>query len=693
MYLSRLIISNYRSIKELELKFEKGKNVIVGKNNAGKSNIIRAIDLILGENSPTYAKSENITENDFHNGDTANEIYIYLELKRDENEQLNFTEINKCFGYRIHATRGQYQKVDGVGFYAGEPIRHRLRNEVASECIVDMQALMDISEEDAEGSTIYINPKLRNQATFEGQLNDKQVFAFTFRAYMSEQGKILKEIRFFYRESETVNWVMAFAAPIRNELLQSAIIHSFRDPQNELRINQWSWFGKLLKNYIQTNDPDLKAAFEQVRTASNGVFNELQTELNDSRIQVAFPDTEVSFRFNPETKMDIYKSALIYVNDGYNSLLQDKGSGIQSAVIIGLFNFYTSKLVPSSSLLAVEEPEIYLHPQARRVISHRIDDFLNGNRNQVIITTHSTEFITSAHENLNVVVVSKNQEAGTTARNTKFETSKEKQILVKVQNAEMFFADKVILVEGGEKYILESVASYFGKNIYPELGPNWLNEMNISVISVGGKTEFGRYVKKLNELGIPVFVMADFDFLLRKLPEFMTETDALQDEKDALNAFKSKIDHTGFELSRRVLEQINAFKSSLEGTGLSVDEQSLKKYLKEPFRLKRLMQFSVEKQGLIRDYLNHLTNLGIHILSGELEDFYKPLCTEKCRRVSGKEEKAIYIVSRLVTEDNPITSYIVIDEYVAVLEAVTGVTRERLVASQQPAVKAEAIKN
>ncbi len=47
MYLSRLYIRNYRSIKELDLRFEKGKNVIIGRNNAGKSNIIKALNIVL----------------------------------------------------------------------------------------------------------------------------------------------------------------------------------------------------------------------------------------------------------------------------------------------------------------------------------------------------------------------------------------------------------------------------------------------------------------------------------------------------------------------------------------------------------------------------------------------------------------------------------------------------------------------
>ena len=50
MKLSKVKIQNYRSIKEIEFEFpESGILVLVGENNAGKSNIIRAIDLICGE--------------------------------------------------------------------------------------------------------------------------------------------------------------------------------------------------------------------------------------------------------------------------------------------------------------------------------------------------------------------------------------------------------------------------------------------------------------------------------------------------------------------------------------------------------------------------------------------------------------------------------------------------------------------
>lgn len=673
MHLSKLIISNYRSIKELSISFEKGKNIIVGKNNAGKSNIIKAIDLILGESSPTWHKSENITSNDFFNSDTSKPIYIFCELTRDNEEVLNYAEINKCYGFKILAEKGQYEKMEKGGFYNGTPIRNKINLNAFSTFIEDIDCVMNITEEDADGKTIYINSKLKNQVTFEGQFVDKYSFAFGFRAFQLESGKFHKEIRFFYRENEKSEWIMAFSAPVRNELLQSAIIHSFRDPSNELRINQWSWFGKLLKAYIKADDPALKSAFRVLQTASNGVFKDLQDEINNSKVKIAFPDTSISFQFNPDTNIDIYKSALIYVNDGFNSLLQDKGSGIQSAVIIGLYNYYTNSIAhTSSSLLAVEEPEIYLHPQARRVISHRIDDFLQGNRNQVIITTHSTEFITSAHENLNIISVRKEPLLGSKAKNTKFDTSKEKQLLVKSQNAEMFFADKVILVEGGDKYIVEATARYLGKYLNKDLGENWLNEQNISIIAVGGKGEFAKYVKKLKDLNIPVFVLSDFDFFLRGLTGFFSDLSYSKDVLDELNGLKSKLQLNNFSLSEKIIKQIDLFIENFTETGLKVDAREIRKSIKEKVTAKRICHFSEDKQKLIKTYLKRLEKIDLFIMENELENYFTDECQVLCKRINGKEEKPIFIVSQLLSDDLLIDKLIYTDEYLNFLNHVSS---------------------
>ena len=74
MKIKRVHIENYRSIKSLD--FEPGGYcVLIGENNAGKSNILRALNLVLGESWPS---ERSFTEDDFFNRDTENDIVIQV---------------------------------------------------------------------------------------------------------------------------------------------------------------------------------------------------------------------------------------------------------------------------------------------------------------------------------------------------------------------------------------------------------------------------------------------------------------------------------------------------------------------------------------------------------------------------------------------------------------------------------------
>ena len=613
MYLSKLYIENFRSIKKLDLKFETGKNIIVGKNNSGKSNIIKAIDLILGEKYPTGGKSDNISDNDFFEGKTENEIFIWCELKRDEEETLNLSNAKGAFFKLISKYNHKYEKMV-VDFPNKENLFEFSTDE--GQAVIDD----DFRKE-------WIGTKSYCKIGFEEELKDMTNFAFAFRC-RKEDDNFVKELLFLYKKEEDIEWFFTINTNLRNEILQSAIIPSFRDPKDQLRIASYTWYGKLLKECVKKDDDELKNAFEKVKDASNKLFEDLQNTISCEKIQIAFPNTKISFQFNPDTKQDIYKSVLIYVDDGFNSKLDDKGSGIQSSVVIGLFDYYIRNIAHTNgSLLAIEEPELYLHPHGRRVISNKLDAFLDGNRNQVILTTHSPEFICSPHENINVIVVKKDNY--TFAKNFNFDDTKTKQVLIKKQNAEMFFADAVILVEGADKYILEQIAEKFGeenKIKYESdtklLGKNWLNDYNISIINCGGKTEFYKYVKIFNTFNIPWLVLADFDFLRGGLNDFFTKLSYEQDFQDELNSLKSKITVTG------------KYKS-ISDVG---DETIIQ---------------------LIKEYISKLSkDSNIHILTGELEHFYKEKPTFT------KEGGVIETISKLMDESKMIDEYVETDEFV-----------------------------
>ncbi|OQX21152.1 MAG: hypothetical protein BWK75_03815 [Candidatus Altiarchaeales archaeon A3] len=621
MYLNRLYIENYRSIKKLDLKFEKGKNVIVGKNNSGKSNIIKAIDLILGESSPTWEKSENIADNDFFEGNTENEIFIWCELQREDDEPLNLSDLKGVFFKVMDKSPQKYKKID-INFSNLD------KEHIFEFCTDEGQARIDNKEVDKK----WIGTKSYCKGGFEDELKEMDNFAFAFRC-KKEDGKCIKHMLFLYKKAEDTDWFFGINADrLRNELLQSAVIPSFRDPKDQLRIAHYTWYGKLLRAHIKEDDINLNNAFDKVRDASNQLFEELQNKITCKKTQIAFPNTKISFQFNPDTKQDIYKSVLIYIDDGFKSKLEEKGSGIQSAVIIGLFDYYVRNIAHTKgSLLAIEEPEIYLHPHGRRVISERLNAFLDNNKNQVILTTHSQEFICTPHEDINLIVVRKDKE--TVATNFNFNDIKTKQILIKKQNAEMFFADAVILVEGADKYVLEAIAEQIGEETKiksdgngEELGKKWLDNYNVSIINCGGKTEFWKYVKVFNELNIPWLIIADFDFLIDGLDDFFTKLSYEQSFKDALNPLKSKIQLTGKykSISNVVDDKI---------------KQEIRQYI---------LKLSKENN--------------IHILTGELENFY----TQKPKY--DKEQGVIETISKSIEEDKKIEDYVRIDEFLAALK-------------------------
>ena len=76
MYLSKVILKNFRKFKYLEVPFKDGLNVLIGENDSGKTTIIDAIRIALGTQSNEYYKLE---ERDFN--DKNEELIIECDFK------------------------------------------------------------------------------------------------------------------------------------------------------------------------------------------------------------------------------------------------------------------------------------------------------------------------------------------------------------------------------------------------------------------------------------------------------------------------------------------------------------------------------------------------------------------------------------------------------------------------------------
>lgn len=85
MHIKRIHIENFRSIRTLD--FEPGAYcVLIGENNSGKSNILRALNLALGETWPT---DRSFSDEDFHNQDTSQDIVIQVFFSETTEEWRN----------------------------------------------------------------------------------------------------------------------------------------------------------------------------------------------------------------------------------------------------------------------------------------------------------------------------------------------------------------------------------------------------------------------------------------------------------------------------------------------------------------------------------------------------------------------------------------------------------------------------
>lgn len=99
------------------------------------------------------------------------------------------------------------------------------------------------------------------------------------------------------------------------------------------------------------------------------------------------------YRFRP------YESS-VNIDDGQDTDLEDKGDGVKSLVTLGLLQNQWIK--GGASVVAIEEPESHLHPEAINRLRETI--YSLAKNNQVVITTHNPLFVNREMIGSNIIV-------------------------------------------------------------------------------------------------------------------------------------------------------------------------------------------------------------------------------------------------------------------------------------------------
>jgi hypothetical protein len=206
----------------------------------------------------------------------------------------------------------------------------------------------------------------------------------------------------------------------------------------------------------------------------------------------------------------IFAQSLLSIDDGVELALEQHGMGMQRSLVVSILHTWcdTVRRGDRDYLFAIEEPEIYLHPHATRVLLNLLEEM--AGHDQVIFTTHANDFVNRVP--LENVITVHRQQCGSELRSVAVQpklSGLDAETVAKVQRylqedrSDMLFARAVLLVEGQ--------AEYFALPAFARTLGLALDAAGVSVVFVNGIGNFAAYHALLDTLGIPHVVVMDGD--------------------------------------------------------------------------------------------------------------------------------------------------------------------------------------
>lgn len=245
------------------------------------------------------------------------------------------------------------------------------------------------------------------------------------------------------------------------------------------------------------NDKRYKDAVQTISSLQEPIIEGLE-EVVKATLSNFLPNiSDVSISFENRITMERYRDVSIRINDGQDTDIQNKGDGVKSLVTLALLNNIHIN-DSGMSVVAIEEPEAHLHPEAINRLRDTIYS-LSG-KSQVIISTHNPLFVNREQVGKNIIVengVAKQANNIREIRNV---------LGVKVSD-NLYDAEVMLLVEGETDAIsLKAILSDKSKKLKTAISTH-----RLSIMPMGGTGGLSYYLTMTSQLIGQAVVFIDSD--------------------------------------------------------------------------------------------------------------------------------------------------------------------------------------
>lgn len=415
-----LIIENFRSIRNAKINLN-SMNAFIGPNNAGKSNIMKALNLVLGD---IYPSVRSFDEKDFYNYDKSNPIKI--EVRFDSQLTCN----PNVYGFQL--------TFDGVN--------------------CEYFAIDD-------NGNVVTYPSSGREVRVTNEMKD--------------------EVALMYLGLD-------------------------RQASQQIKGTQWTLYGKLLRYIEKQIDGAKKKNFKSdIKTSYNSNIHPVLLQMENILKNHVKQQTGLNLhlRLSILDPIETIKNLRPSLQEDQSSKefdAEDMGAGTQSALAIAIARSY-AEIVRQPLVMALEEPELYLHPHGCRHFYKLLKE-LSEKSVQIIYTTHERSFVDiSSFQSIHLVRKESDE--------TKVYSGIGKQVSSedKIKWAskfdedtnEVFFANHVVLVEGPA----DKIACWLALE---KLGME-LDTESISVTECGSNTTIKPISEILKLFNTSTYVLIDED--------------------------------------------------------------------------------------------------------------------------------------------------------------------------------------